>query len=151
MVSFQIDIMPIHYYGTNADDMITYIEKWYNQFQLPIVITEFACQVRFCYSFSVSRVVFSFLFLFFTFRTTTPPTRTTVSSAVKAKFGSSTRRSSTSPSLPTTLLVSSPSVSSLACPVSMNLTEWWPPIMCWLLSVNLLSTSLSSKWWWTIF
>ena len=64
MVSFQIDIMPIHYYGTNADDMITYIEKWYNQFQLPIVITEFACQVRFCHFFRVVRFVFSFLFLF---------------------------------------------------------------------------------------
>lgn len=40
----QIDVMPVHYYGTSADDMITYIEKWYNQFKLPIMITEFACQ-----------------------------------------------------------------------------------------------------------
>lgn len=65
MVSFQIDIMPIHYYGTNADDMITYIEKWYNQFQLPIVITEFACQVRFCHFFVLLGSYSHFCFFFY--------------------------------------------------------------------------------------
>ncbi|KAH8113377.1 glycosyl hydrolase catalytic core-domain-containing protein [Phellopilus nigrolimitatus] len=36
--------MPIHYYGTNAQDMIDYIEDWHSTFNKPIWITEFACQ-----------------------------------------------------------------------------------------------------------
>ncbi|KAL5508363.1 hypothetical protein ACEPAH_5982 [Sanghuangporus vaninii] len=34
----------LHYYGTSAQDMIDYIEKWHNQFNMPVWITEFACQ-----------------------------------------------------------------------------------------------------------
>ncbi|KAL5527278.1 hypothetical protein ACEPAG_6069 [Sanghuangporus baumii] len=34
----------LHYYGTSAQDMIDYVEKWHNQFNMPVWITEFACQ-----------------------------------------------------------------------------------------------------------
>ncbi|OCB84466.1 hypothetical protein A7U60_g8452 [Sanghuangporus baumii] len=36
--------LTLHYYGTSAQDMIDYIEKWHNQFNIPVWITEFACQ-----------------------------------------------------------------------------------------------------------
>lgn len=38
-----IDGFPVHYYGTSADDMQSYIEKW-SGFGKPIWVTEFACQ-----------------------------------------------------------------------------------------------------------
>jgi O-glycosyl hydrolase len=38
------DGIAVHYYGTSADDMITYVNEW-KQFGKPIWITEFACQV----------------------------------------------------------------------------------------------------------
>jgi hypothetical protein len=35
----------IHYYGTAAEDMITYIEKWHNQWpDKEVWVTEYACQ-----------------------------------------------------------------------------------------------------------
>ena len=37
--------MPVHYYGTDANEMISYIEQWAG-FGYPIWVTEFACQVR---------------------------------------------------------------------------------------------------------
>ena len=37
--------MPVHYYGTDANEMISYIEQWAG-FGYPILVTEFACQVR---------------------------------------------------------------------------------------------------------
>jgi hypothetical protein len=39
-----IDGMAIHYYGTDPQAMIKYVENRYNKYKLPIWITEFACQ-----------------------------------------------------------------------------------------------------------
>jgi hypothetical protein len=40
----RVDVVALHYYGTDADDMIQYIESFYNEFKKPIWVTEFACQ-----------------------------------------------------------------------------------------------------------
>ncbi|KAI5120512.1 hypothetical protein M0805_000097 [Coniferiporia weirii] len=36
--------IPLHYYGTSASEMQTYIELWSSTFNLPIWVTEFACE-----------------------------------------------------------------------------------------------------------
>ncbi|KAK1236666.1 hypothetical protein PQX77_000022 [Marasmius sp. AFHP31] len=38
------DAVSVHYYGTSADDLITYITDFHNTFQKPIWLTEYACQ-----------------------------------------------------------------------------------------------------------
>ena len=40
----QVDVTPVHFYGTQADDFITYVELWHNTFNKPIMVTEFACE-----------------------------------------------------------------------------------------------------------
>jgi len=39
-----VDFVALHYYGTNATTMIDYITDFHNTFQLPIWVTEWACQ-----------------------------------------------------------------------------------------------------------
>lgn len=39
-----VDIIALHYYGTNATMLIDYVKDVYNIFHLPIWLTEFACQ-----------------------------------------------------------------------------------------------------------
>ncbi|KAJ9114793.1 hypothetical protein QFC24_007103 [Naganishia onofrii] len=37
------DFVPLHFYGTNADDMISYIEDFLTSFGKPVWVTEYAC------------------------------------------------------------------------------------------------------------
>ncbi len=46
LTRFQIDYHALHFYGTSEQDLITYIQNWHNTFGKPIMLTEFACQVR---------------------------------------------------------------------------------------------------------
>ena len=47
MLTFvKMDFMSLHWYGTKANELIAYIELWHNTFGIPIMLTEFACQVR---------------------------------------------------------------------------------------------------------
>jgi len=39
-----IDYHALHFYGTSAQDLITYVQNWHNTFGKPIMLTEFACQ-----------------------------------------------------------------------------------------------------------
>ncbi|KAG8836900.1 hypothetical protein FRB91_008419, partial [Serendipita sp. 411] len=39
-----VDFIALHYYGTNATAMIEYITDFHNTFQMPIWVTEWACQ-----------------------------------------------------------------------------------------------------------
>ncbi|PVG00157.1 hypothetical protein CPB86DRAFT_702007 [Serendipita vermifera] len=39
-----VDFIALHYYGTNATVMINYITDFHNTFQMPIWVTEWACQ-----------------------------------------------------------------------------------------------------------
>jgi len=39
-----VDIIALHYYGTDPDDFIDHITKYHNQFGKKIWVTEFACQ-----------------------------------------------------------------------------------------------------------
>ncbi|KAF8334186.1 uncharacterized protein EI90DRAFT_3051408 [Cantharellus anzutake] len=38
-----VSMINLHYYGTNVQDFISYMTKFYNKFHLPIMVTEFAC------------------------------------------------------------------------------------------------------------
>jgi len=38
-----VSILNLHYYGTDVKDFIAYMTKFHNQFNLPIMVTEFAC------------------------------------------------------------------------------------------------------------
>lgn len=40
------DILALHWYDVHESDLEAYIENWYSTFQKPIVVSEFACQVR---------------------------------------------------------------------------------------------------------
>lgn len=40
----EVDFIALHYYGTNATDMIAYITDFWTTFQKPIWVTEWACQ-----------------------------------------------------------------------------------------------------------
>lgn len=42
----QVDIVPIHYYGTSVQEFKNYVTKFHQTFGLPIWVTEFACHVR---------------------------------------------------------------------------------------------------------
>ena len=37
--------MALHWYGVDPQLFIQYLQLWYNTFQKPIWVTEFACQV----------------------------------------------------------------------------------------------------------
>lgn len=37
------DFVPIHFYGTDASDMIAYIKEFHDTYKKPIWVTEFAC------------------------------------------------------------------------------------------------------------
>jgi hypothetical protein len=41
----QFDALATHFYGTDADALIAYLKDLHDTFNLPIWLTEFACQV----------------------------------------------------------------------------------------------------------
>lgn len=40
----RINFDAIHFYGTNAQDFIKYVQDWHSEFGRPVAVTEFACQ-----------------------------------------------------------------------------------------------------------
>lgn len=39
----QIDAIALHWYGTQSNDFISYVEQWVNRFHKPVYVTEYAC------------------------------------------------------------------------------------------------------------
>lgn len=38
--------MALHFYDTDPQALITYVQEWFDTFGMPIMLTEFACEVR---------------------------------------------------------------------------------------------------------
>jgi len=43
---FQVDAIALHWYGTDPQAFISYVQDFHNTFNKNIWVTEFACQVR---------------------------------------------------------------------------------------------------------
>ena len=41
----QVHFIPLHWYDISLDAFKEYVESWHNTFNLPIWVTEWACQV----------------------------------------------------------------------------------------------------------
>lgn len=41
---FQISVMAVHFYDTNPQNLITFVQHWHTKYGKPVALTEFACQ-----------------------------------------------------------------------------------------------------------